>query len=87
MCIRDSLNIELSDIWVATAQDGASQMEDYQRIEAIAQDYDAIFTCPSDAAMETEILKKIMKKTKLGCMLAVPFDLDWNCLLYTSRCV
>lgn len=74
----EDLNIELSDIWVATAQDGASQMEDYQRIEAIAQDYDAIFTCPSDAAMETEILKKIMKKTKLGCMLAVPFDLDWN---------
>lgn len=72
------LNIELKDIWVAPAQDGSSQMEDYQRIEAIAQDYDAIFTCPSDAAMQTEILKKIMKKTKVGFMLAVPFDQDWN---------
>lgn len=72
------LNITVKDVWIATAQDGASQMTDYQRIEAIAQNYDCIFTAPSGVANSSEILKKIMKKTKVGYLLSVPFDLDWN---------
>ncbi len=72
------LGIELSDIWMATEMDGGSQMNDYQNFLAIADQYDGFFTCLSDASINTDILKKIMQKTNVGFMLAVPFDLDWT---------
>lgn len=72
------LNIELADIWMATDMDGASQMDDYQNFLAIADQYDAFFTCLSDASINSDILKQIMQKTDVGFMLAVPFDLDWS---------
>lgn len=72
------LNIEVKSVWIAQAQDNISQMTDYQRIEAIAQNYDCIFTPVTDAATSSDVLKKIMKKTKVGFLLSIPFGLDWN---------
>lgn len=74
----EDLGIEFSDVWIATAQDGGSALQDYQNFLAIADDYDAFFTCLSDASVNSDILKEIMKKTDVGFMLAVPFDLDWS---------
>lgn len=72
------LGIELTDIWMATEQDGGSQMNDYQNFLAIADQYDGFFTCLSDASINSDILKEIMKTTDVGYMLAVPFDQDWT---------
>lgn len=72
------LGITLKDSWIATTQNNISQLEDYQRIEAIAQNYDAILTLPTDTTTSSDILKKMMKKTKVAFMLSVPLGLDWN---------
>lgn len=76
--VAKDLGITVKDNWIASAQNNMAQAEDYQRIEAIAQNYDAIFTLPTDTATSGEILKKIMKKTKVGFFASVPLGLDWN---------
>ncbi len=76
--VAKDLGITVKDNWVASAQNGISQLEDYQRIEAIAQNYDAILTLPTDVATSSDILKKIMKKTKVGCDCAAPLGVDWT---------
>lgn len=76
--VADDLGIEIKDTWIAADKTGVNQLDDYQRIEAIAQNYDAIFTLPIDLAATSELLKKIMKKTKVGFLASAPFDLNWN---------
>jgi ABC-type sugar transport system substrate-binding protein len=74
------LGITVKSVWIATAMDSGSisQLADYQRIEAIAQNYDCIFSAVTDTSTSSDILKKIMKKTKMSLLLSVPFGLDWN---------
>lgn len=72
------LGITIKDVWMASDTSNMSQLEDYQRIESIAQNYDAIFTLPMDVAATSEILKKIMKKTDLVTLCRAPYDIDWN---------
>lgn len=76
--VADDLGITIADIWVAADKTGNNQLDDYTRIEAIADQYDAIFTLPIDLASTSEILKKIMKKTKMGFICAAPFEQDWS---------
>lgn len=76
--VADDLGIEISDIWIAADKTGNSQMDDYVRFEAIADQYDAFFTLGVDMAASSEILKKIMDKTKVGFICAAPFDVDWD---------
>lgn len=72
------MGITLKDTWIGTAQNNVSQLDDYQRIEAIAKNYDAIFTNPSDASTSSDVLKAIMKKTKMGFICSAPYSVDWN---------
>jgi ABC-type sugar transport system substrate-binding protein len=76
--VADQLGITIKDTWIAADKTGVNQLDDYQRIEAIAQNYDAIFTLPIDLAATSEILKKIMQKTKVGFLASAPFDINWN---------
>lgn len=76
--VADDLGIEIKDTWIAADKTGVNQLDDFQRIEAIAENYDAIFTLPVDLAATSEVLKKIMDKTKVGFLASAPFDLDWN---------
>lgn len=76
--VAADLGIQIKDIWVSPEATGVAQLNDYQRIEAIAQNYDAIFTLPIDLAATTDTLKKIMKKTKVGFICSAPFGIDWN---------
>jgi len=72
------LNITLKDVWMAPNTTSAAQVADYERIERIAQNYDAIFTLPMDVAASSEILKKIMKKTHMVFLCSAPFGVDWK---------
>ncbi|GGG16779.1 substrate-binding domain-containing protein [Paenibacillus abyssi] len=76
--IADDLGITIADTWIAADKTGVSQLDDFQRIESFAQNYDAFFTLPVDLAATSEVLKKIMEKTKVGFLASAPFDLDWN---------
>lgn len=76
--VAKDLNITVKDVWMAADTGNMTQLEDYQRIEGIAQNYDALFTLPMDVAASSEILKKIMKKTKLVTLCSAPYDIDWN---------
>jgi ABC-type sugar transport system substrate-binding protein len=76
--VANDLGITIKDTWIAADKTGVNQLDDYQRIEAIAQKYDAIFTLPIDLAATSEILKKIMKKTKVGFLASAPFNMNWN---------
>ena len=76
--VSDDLGITIKDIWIAADKTGVNQMDDYQRIEAIAQNYDAIFTLPIDLAADSEPIKRIMAKTHVGLICSVPFNLDWH---------
>jgi ABC-type sugar transport system substrate-binding protein len=72
------LGITKKDVWMASDTSNSSQLEDYQRIESIAQNYDAIFTLPMDVAATSKILKKIMEKTTLVTLCSAPYDIDWK---------
>jgi len=76
--VAKDLGITVKDVWMASDTSNMSQLEDYQRIESIAQNYDAIFTLPMDVAATSEILKKIMKKTTLVTLCSAPYGIDWN---------
>lgn len=71
------LGITLGSVWMATDMDGASQRSDYQNFLAVTDEYDAFFTCLSDASLNTDILKEIMEEIPVGFMLATPQDMDW----------
>lgn len=73
----DELGITFDSVWMASAQDGVSQRSDYQNFLAVTDEYDAFFTCLSDASLNTDILKEIMEEIPVGYMLAVPQDMDW----------
>lgn len=76
--VANDLGITIKDTWIASDKTGVNQLDDYQRIEAVAQNYDAIFTLPIDLAATSEILKKIMKKTKVGFLASAPFNMNWS---------
>jgi ribose transport system substrate-binding protein len=79
--VRDAakeLGIQVSQEWVASDTSGLSQVDDYQRILPNAQNYDAIFTLPLDAAATSSVLNQIMQKTKVGFICTAPFNFDWN---------
>lgn len=73
----DELGITLGSIWMATDQDGASARSDYENFLSVTDEYDAFFTCLSDASLNTDVLKEIMEEIPVGYMLAVPLDMDW----------
>ena len=76
--VADDLGIDIANTWIASDKTGNSQTDDYVRFEAVADQYDALFTLAVDMASSSEILKKIMKKTKVGFICSAPFDVDWE---------
>lgn len=76
--VAKDLNITVKDKWLTQEQNSPSQMDDFQRIEAVAQNYNAIFCLPNDVTTSSEILKKIMKKTKVGFWGTPPLGVDWK---------
>jgi ABC-type sugar transport system substrate-binding protein len=76
--VCEDLGIEIVDVWVATKTTGMHQMDDYLRIEGLAEKYDAFFTLPIDLAATSEVLKRIMEKTHVGFFCSKPFGIDWN---------
>lgn len=70
--------ITVKDVWMAADTSNTAQLEDYQKIEGVAQNYDAIMTLPMDVAASSEILKQIMKKTTVVTLCSAPYGVDWN---------
>lgn len=71
-------NITMKDVWMAADTSSTAQLEDYQKIESVAQNYDGILTLPMDVAASSEILKQIMKKTTVTTLCSAPYGVDWN---------
>lgn len=76
--VAKDLGIEVKDVWTAASTSSTAQVEDYQKIESVAENYDALFTLPMDVASSSEILKEIMKKTKVVTLCSAPYGVDWN---------
>lgn len=76
--VAKDLGITVKDEWMAASTSSTAQLEDFQKIEAVAQNYDALFTLPMDVASSSEILKKIMKKTHIATLCSAPYGIDWN---------
>lgn len=74
----DELGITLGSVWMAADQSGAAARSDYENFLSVTDEYDAFFTCLSDASLNTDILKEIMEEIPVGYMLAVPLDMDWE---------
>lgn len=58
----DELGITLGSIWMAADQSGAAARSDYENFLSVTDEYDAFFTCLSDASLNTDILKEIMEE-------------------------
>lgn len=71
------LGITVADTWYSTDQATVTQLEDYQKILPIAENYDALLTLPMDAASQSETLLEIQKKTTVAYMSTAPFGVDW----------
>jgi ABC-type sugar transport system substrate-binding protein len=76
--VAKDLNIKIDKVWIAPDTSSLAQLEDYQKIERIAQNYDGFFTLPMDAAASSDILKRIMEKTTLVTLCSAPLGIDWN---------
>ena len=48
----DELGITLGSIWMAADQSGAAARSDYENFLSVTDEYDAFFTCLSDAFVE-----------------------------------
>jgi ABC-type sugar transport system substrate-binding protein len=76
--VMKELNVRFEDKWLAPEISSEAQIQDWQRFEAIAGNYDGFFTIALDQASGTDIIGRIMEKTMVTFIVSpvwgIPFD-------------